>query len=416
MSVKRRLLIVANPYPPMVSAGTTRVVRFLRHLPEHDWDVTVLTANGQGDAPLPPKVRVLRAPVPMPRRLLGGGRRSTKINRWVSVPDPYFGWVGPALYMGVDLLRREPFDVLFSSSPRPSVHLVGAGLAKLTGLPWLADYRDPWSTSEFRTSPTPLHTRAHHALEAHALRHAAGVSAVTQPMLDDVVRRHPWLADRAFLLPNGFDRDEVPERVDLGPGFWLVHTGRLYGREPEVRSFLTALASLPADVKALFVGVGKDRVMPEAERLGLRGRVYVEPFVPHARALGYQRAADALVLVNGRASMVASSKVYEYLQAEKPVFSICPERSAAWDLLAEVGGGTCVSSDEDMARPLSRFITAVREGRAPQVDPVLLERYEVHRVTAQLAVILDGLADEGAASARTCRRLAGSPAAVRMQA
>ena len=88
MSAKRKLLVVANPYPPMVSAGTTRVVRFLRHLPEHGWEPTVLTARAKGTAPTP-GVPVVRAPVLMPQRLLGGGRRSTRINRWISVPDPY---------------------------------------------------------------------------------------------------------------------------------------------------------------------------------------------------------------------------------------------------------------------------------------------------------------------------------------
>ena len=71
MSVPMKLLVVANPYPPMVSAGTTRVVRFLRHLPDHDWEPTVLTAKAAGPAAEPPGVRVVRAPVPWPKQLLG---------------------------------------------------------------------------------------------------------------------------------------------------------------------------------------------------------------------------------------------------------------------------------------------------------------------------------------------------------
>ena len=67
----RRLLVVANPYPPMASAGTTRVVRFLRHLPAHDREPTVLTAKAAGPAAEPPGVRVIRAPVPWPKQLLG---------------------------------------------------------------------------------------------------------------------------------------------------------------------------------------------------------------------------------------------------------------------------------------------------------------------------------------------------------
>ena len=152
------------------------------------------------------------------------------------------------------------------------------------------------------------------------------------------------------MLPNGFDRAEQPAEVALGDGFWIVHTGRLYGREQQVAAFLEALAALPPDVKALFVGVDESRVRPDADRLGLGDRVRVEPLVPLPVALGYQRAADALLLVNGRRPESMSSKVFEYLQAGRPVFAISPAGSAARALFAEVGGGTCVLPDEPMAR------------------------------------------------------------------
>ena len=388
----KKLLVVANPYPPMASAGTTRVVRFLRHLPAHGWEPTVLATTAAGPAAEPPGVRVVRAPVLWPRQLLGGGKRSTRVNSWVSVPDPYVSWVGPAVLKGRDLLRGERFDTIFSSSPRPSVHLVAAILARLTGLPGLADYRDPWSTYQFRRYPTAAHRAAHAHLEAWALHHAAAVTAVNRPIVDDLVARHPWLAGRAYVLPNGFDRAETPDDVSLGAGFWLVHTGRLYGREQQVSAFLTGLAALPCDVKALFVGVDESRVRPDADRLGVGDRVRVEPLVPLARALGYQRAADGLLLVNGRRPESMSSKVFEYLQAGRPIFAISPAGSAARALFAEVGGGTCVLPDDQMAEPLATFVRAARDGSAPLAEPAALERYELGRLSAELADLLDGLA------------------------
>jgi hypothetical protein len=186
--------------------------------------------------------------------------------------------------------------------------------------------------------------------------------------------------------------------VTLGPGFWLVHTGRLYGRERQVRAFLDALATLPPDVHALFVGVDESRISPEVDRLGLAGRVRVEPFVAHGRALGYQRAADALLLVNGRRPESMSSKVFEYLQAARPVFAISPAGSAARALFEEVGGGTCVSPDGPMAGPLAAFVRATRDGSAPVADEAALERFELGRLTSMLATILDGLAGEGPAA------------------
>jgi glycosyltransferase involved in cell wall biosynthesis len=392
--VTRKLLVVANPYPPMASAGTTRVVRFLRHLPDEGWEPSVLAARAEGPAAVPPDVRVARAAVPWPKRLLGGGRRSTKINRWVAVPDPYFAWVGPAVAKGREILARERFDVILSSSPRASTHLVAAALSAHAGLPWLADYRDPWSTYQFRRYPTRAHRLAHEKLEAWALGRAAAVTAVNRPIVDDLVARHPWLQDRARVLPNGFDRAEQPADVSLGEGFWIVHTGRLYGREQQVAAFLEALAALPEDVKALFVGVDGSRVRPDADRLGLGDRVRVEPLVPLPVALGYQRAAHALLLVNGRRPESMSSKVFEYLQAGRPIFAISPAGSAARALFAEVGGGTCVLPDDHMAEPLAAFVAAVRAGRAAVADPGALGAYELGHLTRELAGLLNELASQ----------------------
>ena len=388
----KKLLVIANPYPPMASAGTTRVVRFLRHLPDEGWEPSVLTARATGPAAVPPEVRVARAAVPWPKQLLGGGRRSTKVTRWVAVPDPDFAWVGPAIMKGREIVKRERFDVILSSSPRASAHLVAAVLSEHADVPWLADYRDPWSTYQFRQYPTRVHKASHEKLEAWALGRAAAVTAVNRPIVDDLVARHPWLAGRAHVLPNGFDYAERPEDVSLGDGFWIVHTGRLYGREQQVAAFLEALATLPADVRALFVGVDESRVRPDADRLGLGDRVRVKPLVPLPLALGYQRAADALLLVNGRRPESMSSKVFEYLQAGRPIFAISPDGSAARGLFAETGAGTCVLPDEPMAEPLAAFVTAVREGRAPVADPAAIGRYELGNLTTELAAILDGLA------------------------
>ena len=333
--------------------------------------------------------------MPWPRQLRGGGRRSAKVNRWVALPDPYFAWIGPAVLKGREILRRERFDAVFSSSPRPSVHVVAAVLSRHANLPWLADYRDPWSTYQFRRFPTPLHRRAHFGLEAWALGRAAALTAVNQPIVDDLVERHPWLSGHAHVLPNGFDRAERPADVTLGEGFWIVNTGRLYGREQQVAAFLEALAAQAPDVKALFVGVDESRVRPDADRLGLGDRVRIEPLVPLPVALGYQRAADALLLVNGRRPESMSSKVFEYLQAGRPIFAISPDGSAARGLFAEVGGATCVLPDDGMAEPLATFVAAVRAGEAPVAGAGSLERFDFGHLTHELAGILDGLAPGG---------------------
>ena len=154
------LLVVANPYPPMASAGVNRVVRFLRYLPRHGWDPVVLAARASGPVAAPPGVPVVRTIVPMPRQLLGGGRRRALVNAWIGVPDNYVSWVVPATLRGRRLLAERRFDAIFSSSPRASAHLVAALLARSSGLPWLADFATPGPRAAFtatqrrRTAPS----------------------------------------------------------------------------------------------------------------------------------------------------------------------------------------------------------------------------------------------------------------------
>jgi hypothetical protein len=292
---------------------------------------------------------------------------------------------------GSRLAGSERFDALLSSSPRPSVHLIAAELSRRHDLPWLADYRDPWTTNQFHHYPTALHKAADAWLERRALGRATLVTAVNQPMLDMLVARHPRLAGRAQMLPNGFDPQEEVADAALGAGFWLVHTGRLYGREEQTSAFLHAFAVLPQDVHVLFVGAAGDRISTEAAALGVGERVRVEPYAPHALALGYQRAADALLLVNGRRPESMSSKVYEYLASRRPVFAISPADSAARSLFAEVGGAQCVLPDDDMAAPLAAFVAAVRAGMIAAADEARLARFDAGTLTGQLATLLDGI-------------------------
>ena len=110
-------------------------------------------------------------------------------------------------------------------------------------------------------------------------------------------------------------------------------------------------------------------------------------------ALGYQRAADALLLVNGRRPESMSSKVFEYLQAGRPIFAISPAGSAARGLFEEVGGAICVLPDDPMAESLAAFVAAVRAG-ATVGRTAALDRFELTHLTAELASILDGLGEQ----------------------
>jgi len=447
----KKLLFVATYFPPVASGGNARQLRFLRYLPDFGWEPTVLTVRARGPVPDPEGVRILRPLTPGPdgayalarrasaawRDLRAGGRadgggagrdgegagsggegvgsggggaphyspeslvtddkrfsRRQDINRWLFVPDVYVGWIGPAISAGLRLVREEGFEAVVSSYPRASAHLVGAGISAHSGIPWLADYRDPWPTHQFLRYKTPLHERANFALESWALGHAAWATAVNEPIADDLRRRYPRLAGRVAVIPNGYDRAEQPEPIALGDGFWFVHTGRLYSRGRQATDFLDALATLPAHVKVLFLGVEGPRIRAYAESIGIADRVRTEPFVPHTTALGYQRAADALLLITGTARESLSSKIFEYLQCGRPIFAVTPPGTAAAALLDETGGGERAAPDRPRAGPLAAFVERVTAGAVAPADQALVDRFDGRTLTGRLAGYLEGISGD----------------------
>lgn len=451
----KHVLYVANPFPPTATGGNARHLRFLRYLPSYDWEATVLTVRTQGPVPDPPEVRIERAPAIDPERLYALGRRvmgpmrgrrpapatppadapaaaasaetrpaaappagapdgaapgparATKfrhtsrrgpIEEWLQVPDASVSWVVPAVALGRRLLREQRYDAVFSSHPRGSAHLVAAELARRSGLPWVADYRDPWRTNQFRRYPTRLHEALNVRLESWALAHASAVTAVNEPMAADLRRLYPALAATTSVIPNGYDPDEEIDDVDLGPGFWIVHTGRIDARTEQTAAFLEAFAALPDDVHVFFVGAAGPEITARAASLGVAHRVRVEQFAPRARARGLQRAADALLLITGRAPESLSSKLLEYLASERPVFAVTSPQSAARALIDEARalidearGGRCASPDEPLGPALAAFVADARAGRLPATDPAVVRRFDGRELTGLLASLLDGL-------------------------
>ncbi len=418
----KRLLYIANPFPPSESGGTARHLRFLRYLPACGWQPTVLTVRAQGPVSDPPDVRIERAGAldlerlyALARRVAGPKRgqpvagtattaaapsqrhrtsRRGAIEEWLQIPDVYVSWIVPAVLLGRRLLREQRYDAIFSSYPRGSAHLVAAELAKESGIPWVADYRDPWRTYEFRHYPTRWHKALNEWLESRALSQASAVTVINEPMADEMRRLHPGQAAMTTVIPNGYDPEEEIDEVDLGRGFWIVYTGRVYGRSEQVNRFLDAFAALPDDVHILFLGVGGSEITARCAALGIADRVLIEPFAPRARALGVQRAADALLLITGLQRGTMTGKVFEYLASERPVFAQTPRDSVARELIDEADAGRCVAPDEPLGPALAAFVADVRGGRLKPPNLAVVHRFDGRVLTRQLAEILDSLAKE----------------------
>lgn len=409
-TVRPNLLMIAYFYPPMAT-GVRRVVSLARHLPDWGWNPMVLAcraARGAGfdKGPLEDE-RLSRVPVVRcesldPYRLMerfgraesgavqsGGGvvRSSSPLRVAMDlmrshflVPDDRVLWVPFAVARGLDLVRRHPIRALYSTNYPQSAHVVAWLIARRTGLPWLADFRDGWTQNPaFHRPGNALAAWGQKRLERAVARSADRIVTVSPP-----ITRHLQGLRAAHRAPvetvyNGFEPEEWEAvaartaREPIAPGkVTLLYAGTFFGgRRPDL--FLASLARVlrraPYWREKLYVRLRcalDDRDRGLIGRYGLEDVVEVLGPVPHARILEEEYRSDACLLVLERgpgSEIMVSQKVFEYLAARRPIFAFVPEGAAA-EVLARSGGATVYTGrdPDEAARVLESSLAQVDSG------------------------------------------------------
>lgn len=422
----KRLLYLAFFFPPTGGAGVQRTLKFVRYLPEHGWNATVITAAAgywMQDASLlreiPPSVRVLRAPCPGGRFLDGrrGGSASRsgartgllrRIARGLLVPDAYLGWSWyarrwAARELAESAARGAPYHAVITTSSPDSAHLAGRALRRSGGPPWLADFRDPWTRRLSYAPPTAWHDSLHRRLEAACLRAADGVIVTADETRDDFLRRYPAeTRGKIEVIPNGYDEDDFqPAHDGIGPPAGeepvaLLHAGQLNPERPLtpfLRGLRRAVDETPAGAPPLsvtFLGAHYDLHREEVRALSLERHVRFLPPCEHRAAIRSLEEARALLLLeddSDRGRLVLPGKIFEYLRSGRPVLAVVPAGGAAGRMVRETEAGVVA----DPARPgeIAAGIEAVlRPGRSGAARERIGE-FERRALTARLAAALD---------------------------
>jgi glycosyltransferase involved in cell wall biosynthesis len=418
----RRLLVLCYFYPPLGGGGVHRVLGFTRHLPRYGWECTVVCADA-GDYWVADESLVERVPPATEViRVRGGsalsawlgltraasGRRSTRafaglrrLSDWWLIPDSYVGWSRRARAAAERRARRGGFDAMLSSSPPDSVHLAALAVHRRIGLPWVADFRDPWVGLHFRKPPSAWH-RARHAAQERAVLEGADIVLTASRTHHDGIAAH---ARRVVHVPNGFEPEEAVAAAAMADAggrerFDLLFTGTL-AQMPDAELFLEALHDWFAKhpearrrVRARFAGPYETGYEDRAIALGLKGIVEFLGPRPHAEALALQRGAGALLLWKPRDyPTMVPGKLYEYLDSGRPILAVLPSSDEAATLIERAGGEIVAPGDRtSLASSLERRYLAWKAGEArPAGRPAWLDEYTRERLTARLAGVLDEL-------------------------
>ena len=382
-----RILIVTMYWPPAGGGGVQRPLKFATYLPALGIETHVLAPDDskwihRDDELQQPsqawvhRVRYLGPRARRPAEELHGkgglerlGTQASLAFRRALVPDASVTWNATAIPAAIRTVRREQIDVVLTTSPPGSVHLVGAAAKKATGVRWVADLRDSLLAHPHRRAESTavrVKEKVEHGVARLVARSADAIVAVSDAIAEEAHALDP--KGRVVTISNGSDfEDFAGLEYHRGERLRITHTGSFFGKR-DPKPFLEALASSDVDAVARFVGGFRSEDREWAERRGLGDRMQLFPYVPRRRSLELQRDSEALLLLipeaGGRGRGVLSGKVFEYLAAERPIIAVVPPDGAAAELLRETGAGVVVGPDdiEGMRAALADLDTRFQAG------------------------------------------------------
>ena len=372
----KKVLIITYYWPPSGGPGVQRVLKFCKYLPKYGWQPVILTVK-DGEYPARDET-LLSESIDMETHLSDAfsfysifnwitGNNSvpthqlskskddtlfTKFARWIRynlvIPDGRIGWYSGAVKKGKELLDNQNFDLIFSSGPPHSVHLIGRKLAKVSHVKWVADFRDPW-TDRFYYLENPrnsLTTWIDGLLEKKVLNDCNGLITVStgfESLLND---RLP-IKSKSTVIYNGFDQDDFsrkPKERKSRDQIVISHTGSLSMSQNPLGLFESVKdhnhSSSGSKITIQLVGSVHPNILDTIQRLNIQQYVSILSYQPHQKAIQILVDSDFIFLVvpnQDKNKGIIPGKIFEYFKCQSEIILIGNERSEAALLSKELG-------------------------------------------------------------------------------
>ena len=410
----RRVLMVAYHFPPLAgSSGIQRTLRFVQELGALGWEPLVLTTDTRAYERLsddllrdvPPSTVVRRA------RALDAARHLSLFGRYLDVtarPDRWVSWRFDGVRQGLRMIREFRPDAIWSTYPIATAHLIAADLQRRSGLPWIADFRDPMAQDGYPEDPRTW--RSYEAIEQKSMSQATHAVFTTPSALRDYRARYPDARASLSLIENGYDEASFRE-IDATNGshgpltagaVTLLHSGIVYPSERDPTALFEALGRLvrrgaigPDRFRLRFRAAVHDELLRGlASAHGVADLVEVLPPVPYRDALHEMVRADGLLVMQAaNCNAQIPAKIYEYLRARRPIVCLADRQGDTESVLRTAGVVDCadLASADDIERLLPGWIERARQGAAAlPLDSAVQAASRTGRAR-QLAALMDAV-------------------------
>ena len=433
---QKKVLIVTYYFPPSGGAGVQRTLKFVKYLRDFGWEPVVLTAKN-ADYPaydeslcaeIPPGIKIYRSNILEPYRMYRRFTRkkigestdistltlnekeqqklNERISEWIRatffIPDARIFWFPFAFSKGLKILRKERINLIFSSAPPYTSHLIGMMLHRFSGIPWIADFRDSWigwfSTPQWR----PVLSRAvEFWMESSVLRYADRILTVSKGVHEDLLSRHPQRRnDEWRFLPNGYDEDDFSNLKPLPKNdrLTIVYTGSLFGNL-NLEYLLQALEhmhqkkpDLLKKIYFLFVGRIGHSILERIRSSPVSFIFKYVGYVKHSESINYLKKSDVSLLIIDYAPIL-TGKLFEYIAAGHTILALAPEGDAA-DLIRSHNIGRVVSPKnvEKIYETIVNLIDDYEKNKNSfSLDRSILKKFERKTLTKELTMIFNEL-------------------------
>lgn len=407
--------MIAYHFPPVrVSSGIQRTLKFAAYLLDHGWNAHVLTVTPNAYEKISDdQLHEIPAAVTVDRALTVDTARQLSIKGrylgWMALPDRWVSWCLGGTWAGLGMIRRFRPQIIWSTYPIATAHLLGLILHRLSGIPWVADFRD--SMTEDNYPVNPHQRRIYRWIERQTVKHCSRAVFTTPGAIRMYVERYPEIpSSRWALIPNGYDEENFARaeasaeyaqaKAAKRDSIVLLHSGVLYPSERDPTQFFAALAELKKTGKIV---AGQVRVVLRATgHDDLHGRliaenalediVFLEPGIAYEAALAEMLTVDGLLVFQAaNCNHQIPAKIYEYLRARRPILALTDPSGDTAQVLFDAGLHGVVPLDDKQAiiEKLAMFIEDIRRHRAEIASDASIAQHSRQARTQLLAELLN---------------------------